>query len=619
MRPLGEVNRRWDSLMKGIVERQRDLEYALLKLGQFQHALSELLVWIERTDRTLDDLKPVFGDPQVIEVELAKLKVQINDIQAHQSSVDTLNDAGRQLIEADKGSEDASITQKKLQELNKKWTDLQEKAITKQNDLENALKEAQIFSAEIQDLLLWLADIDQALSSSKPVAGLPETAKEQLLRFMELYDELEENRSKVDSILQQGQEYIKRSRPGSATNLNHDLRTLKQRWESVLNKANDKKIKLEIALKEATEFHEALQGFVDWLTEAENFLNNQQPVSRILDIILQQIEEHNSFKKDVTAHREVMVNLEKKGTHLKYFTQKQDVILIKNLLVSVQHRWEKVVHKAADRTRQLDLGFKEAKEFHDAWNELMTWLEESEKTLDDLATTVGNDPEKIKMQIAKHKEFQKALGAKQPFYDATMKLGKTVQSKAPKTDESTLKQMLSDLKNKWNDVCQKSVDRQRKLEEALLFTGQFKDAIQALLDWLKKVELGLVEDGPVHGDLDTVMALVEQHKAFCAELKNRHAQVESVRKTADDLLVKATPEDAASIKSQISELVTSWEKVEKATEVRTRALEEALQAAEKLHKVSLVSIWPKTRSSTASLTNKLEKIPFKKRSIENGV
>lgn len=586
MRPLNEVNMRWENLLKGIVDRQRDLEYALLKLGQFQHALNELLVWIEKTDRNLDDLKPIFGDPQVIEVELAKLKVQINDIQAHQSSVDTLNDAGRQLIEADKGSEDASNTQKKLQELNKKWKQLQDKAFAKQNELESALKEAQIFNAEVQDLLLWLADVDQSLSASKPVAGLPETAREQLLRFMELYDEIEESRPKVEGVLQTGQEYLKRSRPGAATNLNHDLRTLKQRWESVLTKANDKKIKLEIALKEATEFHEALQSFVDWLTEAENFLNNQQPVSRVLDVILQQIEEHNNFKKDITTHREVMVNLEKKGTHLKYFTQKQDVILIKNLLVSVQHRWEKIVHKAADRTRQLDLGFKEAKEFSDAWNELMTWLEESEKTLDELAESVGNDPTKIKMQIAKHKEFQKMLGSKQPFYDSTMKMGKSLLTKAPKSDENTLKQMLTDLKNKWNDVCQKSVDRQRKLEEALLFTGQFKDAIQALLDWLKKVEFGLVEDGPVHGDLDTVLALVEQHKAFCAELKSRHAQVESVRRTANDLLVKASPEDAASIRAQITELVNSWEKVEKATEKRTRALEEALQAAEKLHKVS---------------------------------
>jgi dystonin len=100
---LGQVNRRWEDLNKGINVRQKELEQALLRLGQFQHALNELMEWIRRTDKTLDTLKPVYGDPQVIEVELAKLKVMVNDIQAHQSSVDTLNDAGRQIIESGKG------------------------------------------------------------------------------------------------------------------------------------------------------------------------------------------------------------------------------------------------------------------------------------------------------------------------------------------------------------------------------------------------------------------------------------------------------------------------------------------------------------------------------------
>lgn len=101
--PLSAVNKRWDDLLRGIVERQRQLENALLRLGQFQHALNELLVWIGKTDKTLDELKPVAGDPQILEVELAKLKVLVNDIQAHQTSVDTLNDAGRQIIESGEG------------------------------------------------------------------------------------------------------------------------------------------------------------------------------------------------------------------------------------------------------------------------------------------------------------------------------------------------------------------------------------------------------------------------------------------------------------------------------------------------------------------------------------
>lgn len=45
-----------------MVERQKQLEHALLHLGQFQHALNELLVWINKTDSTLDQLKPVCID-----------------------------------------------------------------------------------------------------------------------------------------------------------------------------------------------------------------------------------------------------------------------------------------------------------------------------------------------------------------------------------------------------------------------------------------------------------------------------------------------------------------------------------------------------------------------------
>lgn len=54
--------------------------------------------------------------------------------------------------------------------------------------------------------------------------------------------------------------------------------------------------------------------------------------------------------------------------------------------------------------------------------------------------------------------------------------------------------------------------RQNKLEEALLFSGQFTDALQALIDWLYRVEPQLAEDQPVHGDIDLVLNLIDSHK-----------------------------------------------------------------------------------------------------------
>jgi len=59
--------------------------------------------------------------------------------------------------------------------------------------------------------------------------------------------------------------------------------------DNILIKMNDKKIKLEIALKEAQDFHDALQEFIEWLTAAEKTLTSLKPVSRVYENVLKQV------------------------------------------------------------------------------------------------------------------------------------------------------------------------------------------------------------------------------------------------------------------------------------------------------------------------------------------
>lgn len=51
-------------------------------------------------------------------------------------------------------------------------------------------------------------------------------------------------------------------------------------------------VKLEEALTLATDFHNSLQDFINWLTQAEQTLNMVSPASLILETIMFQIDEH---------------------------------------------------------------------------------------------------------------------------------------------------------------------------------------------------------------------------------------------------------------------------------------------------------------------------------------
>ncbi len=106
-----------------------------------------------------------------------------NDIQAHQVSVDSVSEAGKQVITSEGGA-DANATRNKLDALNNKWDTVLGKTRDRQLDLEDALREGQGFYGELQDMLARLSEIDGQLITSKPVGGLPETAKDQLEKFI---------------------------------------------------------------------------------------------------------------------------------------------------------------------------------------------------------------------------------------------------------------------------------------------------------------------------------------------------------------------------------------------------------------------------------------------------
>ncbi|KAM6166489.1 dystonin isoform 2-T2 [Erethizon dorsatum] len=581
--PLMELKLIWDSLDERIINRQHKLEGALLALGQFQHALDELLAWLTHTEDLLSEQKPVGGDPKAIEVELAKHHVLQNDVLAHQSTVEAVNKAGNDLIESSAG-EEASSLQHKLEVLNQRWQNVLEKTEQRKRQLDGALRQAKGFHGEIEDLQQWLTDTERHLLASKPLGGLPETAKEQLNAHMEICAAFDVKEETYRSLMQKGQQMLARCPKSAETNVDQDVNNLKEKWESVETKLNERKTKLEEALSLAVQFHDSLQDFISWLTQAEQTLNVASRPSLILDTVLFQIDEHKVFANEVNSHREQIIELDKTGTHLKYFSQKQDVVLIKNLLISVQSRWEKVVQRLVERGRSLDDARKRAKQFHEAWSKLMEWLEESEKSLDsDLE--IANDPDKIKMQLAQHKEFQKSLGAKHSVYDTTNRTGRSLKEKTCLADDNLkLDDMLSELRDKWDTICGKSVERQNKLEEALLFSGQFTDALQALIDWLYRVEPQLAEDQPVHGDIDLVMNLIDNHKVFQKELGKRTSSVQALKRSAREL-IEGSRDDSSWVKVQMQELSTRWETVCALSVSKQTRLEAALRQAEEFHSV----------------------------------
>uniref|UniRef100_W5MQ75 Plectin n=1 Tax=Lepisosteus oculatus TaxID=7918 RepID=W5MQ75_LEPOC len=455
---LSDFRHRWDTLERETVSRQHQLESALLGLGQFQNTLDELHTWLTHTAGQLQGYRQISIDLQTCEIELAKHKVLRNDVMSHARTVESLNLAGRELLEAGTGDSPQGL-QAQLEQLNERWEFVRCETERRQLELENNLSQVQDVTMEIQDLLQWLENTDLRLSATKPVWGLPETTNEKLSAHLELCKEMESKLHTYNNVRDAIHRLLDNNDVSRGSNTEHSLCILEHKWESVYSKVQERKAKLNEGLTLSKEFHSTVQDLLKKMSQSEEAISALPPPSLILDTVNAQIQEHRMLVTEVNSYSDKMTAVESVAVRLKELSRKEDCNVIQNLTVTVKDRYGKLYQRTAERGKALDDVKKQAKQFTESWRLLVDWVAEVEQTLD-THKEIAVSHEEIKQQLAEQKEFQKLLRSKRPVYEATLKSGRTLKEKSQSpADRQQLDDLLAELRDSWDTISGKSMER----------------------------------------------------------------------------------------------------------------------------------------------------------------
>uniref|UniRef100_F7EL86 EF-hand domain-containing protein n=1 Tax=Ornithorhynchus anatinus TaxID=9258 RepID=F7EL86_ORNAN len=283
-----------------------------------------------------------------------------------------------------------------------------------------------------------------------------------------------------------------------------------------------------------------------------------------------------ALAQEVASQGEKLAGLESVAGRLKGFSQEQDCTMIQSLVFTAQEWLGRARQRVGERGTALEEARRRAKQFTESRRLLLDWLDEVEPTLELPRDSALNQGE-IKVQLSQHKEFQRELRGKRPVFEATLRGGRALREGAllPE-DAGPLDLLLAELRGRWDGVCSRQA-----LEEVLLFSGRFADALPALMDWLYQAEPQLAEEGPVAGDRDLVNRLVDKHKVFQKELGRRAGCVRLLRRSVRELTGGGGGgADSQWLQRQVEELGQRWELVCRLSLARQARLEGALQQAE---------------------------------------
>ncbi|KER23718.1 hypothetical protein T265_14575 [Opisthorchis viverrini] len=603
---LAGANRRWDTLLDSGNHRRHRLQTVLLGLGEFDQALDALIKWIAMAQANVDQIPVRRGNIRGLEADLARVKIIQNSVNNHQLAVVRVHEQAKRRIdslrrdtpevpsniEAQKASAEPPMNQtaERLNTMNEMWEHLKASTKEKQCILEEALRETFNFHGQFDHLVRRCRQLESRIPTpgTRIMGCLPDSAREQLRRFMEIYNGLVEVGDKLTD-LRKASAALLVSASSSADQpperLTSALDRFKDHHSQLLRRATAIRDQLQSGLSEVERFHAELAQMMQWLTSMERTVAQQKPVSRIVTRLGQLILDHAELRRSIASHRDVLLSLDRMGAQVQHNAQKQDVVLVKNLLSSVHNRWEQLLSRTAERTRQLNVGLKEAQTFLNNWTTLTEWLKEQLTCLEEECGSVATRSERIAHQLTQHYEFQRALGARNVTFDSVRRYARYLRDRAPVCDHQELDDMVNELKHLWNAVCTRSLDRQRMLEQALLSAGLYKEALQSLTEWLSGVEPQLSEHQVGYcGDVDTVEHLIEAHRRLVSELDERAGWIQSIHEAADELMRKASKgsigqADVAAIKGQLNHLDGVWNRVQLLTKKRGERLDEALKLA----------------------------------------
>uniref|UniRef100_A0A673JJB1 Utrophin-like n=1 Tax=Sinocyclocheilus rhinocerous TaxID=307959 RepID=A0A673JJB1_9TELE len=207
--------------------------------------------------------------------------------------------------------------------------------------------------------------------------------------------------------------------------------------------------------------------------------------------------------------------------------------------------------------------------------EVLTWLLSAEDMLH-MQDDVSDDVEEVKDQFHTHEAFMMELTAHQSSVGNVLQAGNQLiaQGNLSEEEEDEIREQMTLLNSRWENLRVASMDRQSRLHEVLMDLQQ--QQLQQLSDWLTQTEgrIRKMEKEPIAGDLEGYLAQIEQHKVLQNDLELEQVKVNSLTHMVVVVDENSGESATADLEEQLQSLGERWAAVCRWTEEHWNKLEE---------------------------------------------
>lgn len=581
-----QIEGQYDNLLGLARERQNKLNETVKAYVLVREA-AELATWIKDKEMHAQ-VQDVGEDLEQVEVMQKKFDDFQNDLRANEVRLAEMNEIAVQLMTV--GQTEAALKIKtQMQELNSKWTSLQQLTAERAAQLGSA-HEVQRFHRDVDETKDWIAEKEAALATDDLGKDL-----RSVQTLQRKHEGLERDLAALGDKIRQLDDTANRlmSTHGDSADATYSKqREINEAWQQLQARANARKEKL-LDSYDLQRFLSDYRDLMAWINSMMALVSSDELANDVTGAEAL-LERHQEHRTEMDARAGTFQALELFGQQLLQGGHYASVDIQEKLnnMSDARQDLEKAWvgrRMKLDQNLELQLFYRDCEQAEGWMGAREAFLSPSSKDQTDAdAAADAAQPDNVEQLIKKHEDFDKAINAHEEKIAQLQTLADQLMASehyAADDIDGKRRQVL----DRWRHLKEALIEKRSRLGDEQTLQQFSRDADE-MENWIaEKLQLATEES---YKDPANIQSKHQKHQAFEAELAANAERIQSVLAMGGNLVQRGQcsgSEDA--VQARLASIADQWEFLTQKTTEKSLKLKEANKQRTYIAAVKDLDFW----------------------------